>query len=126
MLRRRRPGRPARPRSIEIVEEGTGVEHRVDERAHDAGISAGRGLFTALCDRVLVSASLTAEPRSRCRAWAPCPAGGGRGSPAPGAPRVRGAACPRRGARTPVATAHASVAGIAAGSISVAPLILPK
>jgi hypothetical protein len=68
VLRRRRTPAPPRPRFVELTDARTGIAHRLTEQAHDAGVQEQRGLFTAVCDRRLVAASLTAVPRRRCTA----------------------------------------------------------
>lgn len=68
VLRRRRTPAVVRRPVVELTDARTGVAHQVSEQAHDAGVQQRRGLFTALCDRRLLAASLTVAPGRRCAA----------------------------------------------------------
>lgn len=56
-----------RLRVIEITDARTGQAHRVTEHAAVAGRRAGR--YRAVCDELVLPASLTVPERGRCR---PC------------------------------------------------------
>lgn len=53
---------------MELTDARTGVAHHVTEEAHDAGVRERRGLYTTVCDRRLLAASLVTAPDRRCAA----------------------------------------------------------